>query len=196
MCGGVAEDDPARADLEEDEYVQDTQADAVDGKEVAGQNRAGVSAEKLRPSRTRAPWRRAESVKAKDLADRRVRDPVAELEEFTLNPALAPTRVFSGHADEQAAYLLWDRRATTTGSASESRPAPADQFRVPAQDGGRCEQQAPDGQSAAESCQNQAVGREQVWSLHMAAEDGSSSAGSCSSSDAALAGPTGGLPIA
>jgi hypothetical protein len=43
---------------------------------------------------------------------------------------------------------------------------------VPAQDGGRREQQAPDGQSAAESCQNQAVGPEQVWSLDLAAEDG------------------------
>ena len=32
--------------------------------------------------------------------------------------------------------------------------------------------QAPDGQSAAEGCQKQAVGREQVWSLDLAAEDG------------------------
>ncbi len=43
---------------------------------------------------------------------------------------------------------------------------------MPAQDGGRGEQQAADGESAAESCQKQAVGREQVWSLDMAAEDG------------------------
>jgi hypothetical protein len=35
MCGGVAEDDTARADVQEDEHVQDTQADAVDGQEVA-----------------------------------------------------------------------------------------------------------------------------------------------------------------
>ena len=85
---------------------------------------------------------------------------------------MAPATVLPGHANDQAAYLLWDRWATTTGSTSESRPAAADQFPVPAQDGGRCEQQAPDGQSAAESGQNQAVGREQVWSLHLAAEDG------------------------
>jgi hypothetical protein len=43
---------------------------------------------------------------------------------------------------------------------------------VPARDGGRCEQQAADGESAAESCQKQAVGGEQVWSLDMAAQDG------------------------
>ncbi len=30
---------------------------------------------------------------AKDLADRRVGDSIAELQEFTLNPAFAPTRV-------------------------------------------------------------------------------------------------------
>jgi hypothetical protein len=97
---------------------------------------------------------------------------MAEFEQFTLNSALAPTRVFSGHANDQAAYLLWDRWATTTGSTSETRPAAADQFPVPAQDGGRCEQQAAGGESAAESCQKQAVGREQVWSLDMAAQDG------------------------
>jgi hypothetical protein len=89
----------------------------------------------------------------------------------TLDPALAPTRVFRCHANDQTAYLLWDRRATTRGSTSESRPAAADQFPVPAQDGGRGEQQATDGESAAESCQKQAVGREQVWSLDMAAQD-------------------------
>ena len=82
---------------------------------------------------------------AKDLADRGVGDSMPELEKFTLNPALAPTRVFTGHANDQAAYLPWDRWATTTGSTSESRPAAADQFPVPAQDGGRCEQQAADG---------------------------------------------------
>jgi hypothetical protein len=91
MCGGVAEDDTARADVQEDEHVQDTQADAVDGQEVARPDRAGVSAEKLRPNRAGAPWRRAQSITAKDLVDRRVRDPIAELEEFTLNPALAPS---------------------------------------------------------------------------------------------------------
>ena len=44
MCGGVAEDDAARADLQEDEHVQDTQPDAVDGQEVAGKNRPSRSA--------------------------------------------------------------------------------------------------------------------------------------------------------
>jgi hypothetical protein len=34
------------------------------------------------------------------------------------------------------------------------------------------EQQATDGESAAESCQKQAVSRDQVWSLDMAAQDG------------------------
>ena len=98
--------------------------------------------------------------------------PIAELEELALNPALAPTRVFPGDANDQAAYLLWDRRSTTTRSTSESRPAAANQFPVPAQDGGRCEQQAADGESAAESCQTQAVGWEQVWLLDVAAQDG------------------------
>ncbi len=68
------------------------------------------------------------------------------------------TGSFRGHANDQAAYLLSDRRATTTGSTPESSPAAADQFPMPAQDGGRCEQQAADWESATESCQEQAVG--------------------------------------
>ncbi len=59
--------------------------------------------------------------------------PNSELEQFTLNPALAPTPVFTSRANDQAAYLLWDREATTTGSTSESRPAAADHFPVPGQ---------------------------------------------------------------
>ena len=51
MGGGVAEDDPTGADLKEDEHVQDTQPNAVDGQEVAGQNSASVSSEELRPGR-------------------------------------------------------------------------------------------------------------------------------------------------
>jgi hypothetical protein len=38
MGSGVAEDNPAEADLKEGEHVQDTQPDAVDGHEAAGQN--------------------------------------------------------------------------------------------------------------------------------------------------------------
>ena len=41
---------------------------------------------------------------------------------------------------------------------------------MPAKDGGRGEQQATDGESAAESCRTKAVGREQVWSFDLAAE--------------------------
>jgi hypothetical protein len=43
---------------------------------------------------------------AKELADSGVGDPIAKLEQFALDPALAPTWVFAGHADDQAAYLL------------------------------------------------------------------------------------------
>ncbi len=62
MGSGVAEDDPTEADLKEDEHVQDTQPNAVDGQEVAGQNSPGVSSEELRPGRARAPRRRTEPV--------------------------------------------------------------------------------------------------------------------------------------
>jgi hypothetical protein len=43
---------------------------------------------------------------AKELADSGVGEPIAKLEEFALDPALAPTRVFGGDADDEAAYLL------------------------------------------------------------------------------------------
>jgi len=58
------------------------------------------------------------------------------------------------------------------GRRPKARPAAANQFPVPAQDGGLCEQQAADGESAAESHQKQVVGREQFWSLDMTTQDG------------------------
>jgi hypothetical protein len=51
MGGGVAEEHPPRADLKEDEHVEDTQSNAVDGQEVAGQDSAGMCSQELRPAR-------------------------------------------------------------------------------------------------------------------------------------------------
>jgi hypothetical protein len=109
---------------------------------------------------------------AKELADSGVGDPIAKLEEFALDPALAPTWVFGGDADDQAAHHLGDRRPSATESAAESSPPSADQFPVPAEECGRSKEQTPGRQSAAESCQDQAVRWKQLWLLDMAAKDG------------------------
>jgi hypothetical protein len=91
---------------------------------------------------------------AKELADSGIGDPIAKLEEFALDPGLAPPWVFGGHADDEAAYLLGDRRPSATGSAAESSPPSADQFPVPAKDCGRGKQQTAGREPAAESCQD------------------------------------------
>src|SRR6266702_3696018 len=52
MGGAVGIENAAAADLQEDEHVESPKQHRVDGKEVAGKDRSGVSGEKLRPSRT------------------------------------------------------------------------------------------------------------------------------------------------
>src|SRR6266566_4852341 len=52
MGGAVGVENAAAADLHEDQHVEGPKQHRVDGKEVAGKDRSGVSGEKLRPSRT------------------------------------------------------------------------------------------------------------------------------------------------
>lgn len=47
LSGGVAEDHPPGADLEEDEGVEDAQPNALDGQEVAGQDSPSMGAQEL-----------------------------------------------------------------------------------------------------------------------------------------------------
>src|SRR5713226_8082392 len=79
MGGAVGVENAAAADLQEDEHVESPKQHRVDGEEVAGQDRSGVSGEKLRPRRTIAARCRRNAMTAQDAADGGRRDLVAEI---------------------------------------------------------------------------------------------------------------------
>jgi hypothetical protein len=106
MGGAVGAEDAPTADLEKDQYVESAKKHYVDSEEVAGQDRAGVGAEELRPGRAIAArcWRNP--MPAKDTADGGRRDPISELEQLALNAAITPTWVFPAQTQNQFPRLI------------------------------------------------------------------------------------------
>jgi hypothetical protein len=77
-CAGRMGGDPGRVhpavrEFDDEEHVQPSQADRFDGQEITGERSGGLRAQKLRPGRPAAPWRRSQAV-----APRTVRTEVAE----------------------------------------------------------------------------------------------------------------------
>src|SRR5262249_42107770 len=85
-------------------------------EEVAGQHRRCLGAQELPPGGVRLPLRRrGDSPGLKDPADRRGTDPVAQLEQFTLDPLVPPGAVLPREAFNQRAGPGTDRRSACAG---------------------------------------------------------------------------------
>src|SRR6266581_7039442 len=95
MGGAVGVENAAAADVQEDEHVESPKQHRVNREEVAGKDRSGVSGEKLRPSRAIATRCRRNAMTTQDAPDGGRRDLVAELEELTLDAAIAPRWVLA-----------------------------------------------------------------------------------------------------
>src|SRR6266705_5343767 len=143
MSGAVGVENAAAADLQEDDHVESPKQHRVDGEEVAGQDRSGVSGEKLRPSRTIAARCRRNAMTAQDAADGARRDLVAELEELALDAAIAPTWVLPAQPQNQVTQLIRDWRPAAPRAPAEGGPVPAYQLPMPAEQRGGREEQAP-----------------------------------------------------
>jgi len=88
----------------------------------------------------------------------RVGYPVAELEQFALDPAVAPAGVLPRHAFDQRHDGVVDRRAS---GAVRVGPLPRDQASMPSQDGSRCHQPVlaqQSGESANQRGEHSAIG--------------------------------------
>jgi hypothetical protein len=80
----------AGADLHDEQDVQATQGDGVEGEEIDGQQSGGLSAQKAPPPGVRPAGCWAESGGGQDPADRAGAYAVSEAEEFSLDPTVAP----------------------------------------------------------------------------------------------------------
>jgi hypothetical protein len=172
MKAAVGVQDPAAVDLDEYQHVESPEQDRVDGEEVAGHDRSGTRLHELRPAGSLAArsWRQA--VAAQNASDCGRRNPVAQLEQLTLDPAIAPTRVLTPQLQDQLPELLRDRRPATTRSQPESQPVPTHEFAVPAEQGSWGEHQPPRRKSQAQSREDKAIGGNELRPLYVAAQNG------------------------
>jgi hypothetical protein len=102
--GGDAEDvHVAAADLEHEEHVQALQRQrAVHVEEVAGEHGGRLGGQEPSPGGVVTPHRCRWNAEAfEDAADRRCADPIAETEQFTLEPLVPPARIGARHLLDQ-----------------------------------------------------------------------------------------------
>ena len=101
--------------------------------------RVGLRSQELRPGRSGPAWRWVDPGGVQDLPDRGGADLVAEAGEFAVDAAVSPCRILGGQAEDQGAEAGGD--GGSTGSGGLGGPAAGDQLAVPAQDGGRGDEQ-------------------------------------------------------
>ena len=92
-----------------------------------------------RPGRSGSPRRGVDAGGVQDGPDGGGADLVAEAGEFAVDASVSPGGVLGGQADDQGAQAGGDGRST--GSDGLGGPAAGDELAVPAQDGGRGDEQ-------------------------------------------------------
>jgi hypothetical protein len=111
---------------------------AVHVEEVGGEHCRGLRVQELPPRGVGVPLgRRGDLPGFEDTPDGGCADPVAELEQLTLDPLVAPAVVLGGEAPDKRGDLGTDRRPACP---LRIRPFPGDQTAVPPQDGSRGDQ--------------------------------------------------------
>jgi hypothetical protein len=95
-----------RAELEEEEHVQASAPERLDGEEVARDDRRGVRTQELAPAELGASAGRRRAGLPEDLGDCRRRDSLTDTCELPDDPLVAPARVLKGKAQHQLAELL------------------------------------------------------------------------------------------
>ena len=127
------------ADLHDEQAVQPLEGDrAVHVEEVGGEHRGCLGVQELAPCGVGVPLRRWPDLQGpEDPADGGGADPVAELEQFALDPLVTPSAVLGGEPSDQRGDLCTDRRSAR---AARIGPFPGDQTAVPPQDGSRSHQ--------------------------------------------------------
>jgi len=107
-------------------------------EEVDGQHAGGLRAQEPSPTRIgMSRWRRWDPVALQDPTDRRGAEPMAELEQLALDPAISPARVLPGHTLHQCGDDVVD---WWSSGPVRIPPLSAHEAAMPAQDGARSDQ--------------------------------------------------------
>ena len=124
---------PSRARCGRDPTTTPVQDCAVHAEEIGGEHRGGLRVQELPPGRVGASLRCGRDLqRLEHPADRGRADPVAEFQQFALDPLVSPAVVVGGEPLDQSGDLGADWRPSC---AMQVGPVAGDQAAVPAQDG-------------------------------------------------------------
>ncbi len=99
--GHPCDPDPSTPKLDEEQDVEPVEQDRVDREEVGGHDMGCLGSQQGPPRGPRSPRGRPDSVVLQDPGDRARRQPDAELDQLSLDPAVAPPGVLLGQTDNE-----------------------------------------------------------------------------------------------
>jgi hypothetical protein len=115
---------PPAAELKEEEHIQASEPERLDGEKVAGDDRVGVRTQEVAPAELGASACRRDARLPQDLGDRCCRDAYADTGEFTDDPLVAQ-RGFS-----RASRGTSSRISSAIAGRPGRRPAYVQRFRT------------------------------------------------------------------
>ncbi len=127
----AGEVDASAGEFEEEEHVEASEPERLDGEEVAGDDRVGVGVQELAPAELGASARRRHAALPKDLGDRRRRDSLTDTCELTDDPLVAPAWVLARESQHELTDLCRD--CGPARSRSGTRPPSPYKLAVPTQ---------------------------------------------------------------
>lgn len=90
-----------------------------------------MSCEELPPGRSAATRRRRNAMASEYASDRGGRDPITEVEELALDPAISPAWILAAKSQDEIAKFIGDGRSSSPWSEAKRRPAPPHEFAMP-----------------------------------------------------------------
>src|SRR6266542_5174357 len=123
--------DAAAFEFDEEEHVEASERNRLDGEEIAGEHGRGLLAEEPPPARTRTPRRWLKTGRQEQTPHRARRNSEAELQQLTCDPPMAPTWVLTCEAQDELSHAILDPRTART--SPRLRPLPPHEFPMPAQ---------------------------------------------------------------
>src|SRR6266542_1618795 len=126
------------AKLDEEEHIQTSEPERLDGEEIARDHRLGMRPQELAPAEPSSGTGRRHPGLAEDLGDGARADAHTQTSELTDDPLIAPARVLTRKTHHQHADLV--RNPWPPGSPPGIGPPPPHKLAMPAQQGLRTDE--------------------------------------------------------
>jgi hypothetical protein len=138
---GAGNINPAALQMDKKQHVigyESSQREDLDRKEVGAGHHRKVSANEFCPrGRSLALRRRRHAMTTQNIADRLIRNLVAQIRQSSSDPVVAPGPVLLGHANDQILDVFDDWRPARASTRMRSIEFSSDKPSVPPQDGVR-----------------------------------------------------------